>query len=111
MDDSAISHIGLSTAIKGTLRSEGKFHIDGYIEGDVHCSNLSIGPEGNVVGTIFAERVLVLGKFNGILHANEVVLKAGSRVEGKLLQRLLQVEPGAKFSGSVGAQMRPCLKY
>jgi cytoskeletal protein CcmA (bactofilin family) len=98
-DGIAPSIIGPGVTMEGALRSEGDFQIEGNINGDVQCSNLYITTSGKVSGEIFAERILVQGVVRGTIHANEVILLAGGRVDGTIWQRTLQIEIGAHFTG------------
>jgi cytoskeletal protein CcmA (bactofilin family) len=105
------SIIGPSVQMRGALRSIGDFHIEGSIEGDIQCSSLVIAESGQVQGDIFADRVMIRGRFSGALHANEVVLSAGSHVEGIIIQKSLQVEAGARFNGDCRHSENPHVRH
>jgi cytoskeletal protein CcmA (bactofilin family) len=106
-DGIAPSIIGPSVIMEGALRSEGDFQIEGNINGDVQCSSLFITTTGKVSGEIFAERIVVQGVVCGTIHADEVVLLAGSRVDGTIWQRSLQIEIGARFTGDCRRSTSP----
>jgi cytoskeletal protein CcmA (bactofilin family) len=93
------SLIGPTVALNGVLCSDGDFHVEGSINGGIQCTNLVIADSGKVYGDVVADRVLVSGQFSGVLHANEVILAPGSRIEGTIWQRSLRIEAGAHFNG------------
>ena len=93
------SIIGPNVALNGVLCSDGDFHVEGSVNGGIQCMNLIIADSGKVYGDIVADRVLVCGQFSGVLHANEVTLAPGSRIEGTVWQKSLRIEAGARFNG------------
>lgn len=60
--------------VEGKIRCDGPIRIDGEIHGDIQCkSEVSIGQTAFVVATIHAERILVNGRVEGNLIANDQV--------------------------------------
>src|SRR6202007_3315607 len=69
-DPNAKSVIGNDLKIIGQglkIISQGTLQVDGEIEGDVGGSEVIIGEEGKVTGTVAAERVVVRGKIAGVI--------------------------------------------
>jgi cytoskeletal protein CcmA (bactofilin family) len=95
----APSIVSAGAVLSGTLTSEGDYHIEGGVAGDIHCAGLTVSETGQVHGEIFAQDVVVRGAVRGSIRAQKVVLCAGSRVEGDILQAVLVIENGAEFNG------------
>ncbi len=68
-------------------------HIDGELEGVVHSkSAVVIGQTGLVVGEIFANKLVVNGKFTGTVEAEVVEIMPLGRLDGKISSQELVVE-------------------
>lgn len=79
--------------------SQGTLQVDGEIEGDVRGSEVIIGEQGRVTGTVAAERVIVRGRISGVIRGVTVALQSSSRVEGDIHHMSLAIEQGAEFDG------------
>ncbi len=79
--------------------SQGTLQVDGEVEGDVAGSEVIIGEQGKVTGTVSAERVIVRGKISGVIRGMTVALQASARVEGDIHHMSLAIEQGAEFDG------------
>jgi cytoskeletal protein CcmA (bactofilin family) len=79
--------------------SQGTLQVDGEIEGDVGGSEVIIGEQGKVTGTIAAERVVVRGHIAGVVRGANVTLQATSHVDGDIHHMSLAIEQGAEFDG------------
>jgi cytoskeletal protein CcmA (bactofilin family) len=79
--------------------SQGTLQVDGEVEGDVGGSEVIIGEQGRVTGTVAAERVIVRGKISGVIRGVTVTLQSSARVEGDIHHMSLAIEQGAEFDG------------
>jgi len=79
--------------------SQGTLQVDGEVEGDVGGSEVIIGEQGKVTGTVAAERVIVRGRISGVIRGVTVTLQSSSRVEGDIHHMSLAIEQGAEFDG------------
>jgi cytoskeletal protein CcmA (bactofilin family) len=95
----APSIVSAGAVLSGTLTSQGDYRIEGGVAGDIHCAGLTVSETGRVHGEIFAQDVIIRGAVRGSICAQKVVLCAGSRVEGDILQAVLVIENGAEFNG------------
>ncbi|GAB4240748.1 MAG: hypothetical protein Kow0032_28570 [Methyloligellaceae bacterium] len=95
----ATSIIGEDLIITGNIISKGEIEIEGEVQGDVYCSALTIGEQGQVTGGIVAEDVKVHGRVNGSINAIRVTLESSSHVEGDICHQALQLEHGGHFDG------------
>ena len=85
--------------IRGDLATDGDLHLDGAIEGDLKCGQLTIGETGMVGGTIQADSIEVRGRVVGTISARRVRLLATARVDGDINHTELSIESGAHFEG------------
>jgi cytoskeletal protein CcmA (bactofilin family) len=91
--------VSRGVTIVGSLSVEGDVLVEGTIDGDIRCGGLQIAERGAVEGLIVAESVVVLGEFMGLIYARELVLGAGSAVEGQIYHNKLVLEEGSYFEG------------
>jgi cytoskeletal protein CcmA (bactofilin family) len=96
------SVIGKDMSIDGqaiTVRCKGSLRVNGVIEADLHCSELVVGEEAVVKGSIAADNVRVFGQVYGAILGANVVLHPSAQVEGDIHSQSLTVEQGASFDG------------
>ena len=92
--------ISVNVNINGNLSSDGEIQVDGTIEGDVKCAQLSVGETGSIQGNVPATKTLVHGKITGQIESIEVTLSSTAKVQGDLLHQTLAIETGAQFEGN-----------
>lgn len=95
------SIISADMRITGSILSQGEMTIDGKIEGDVKADSLTIGSEGEIIGEIIAQQVIVRGKVKGSIRARKVELEAGAHVQGDIVHARLSIQNDAVFEGQV----------
>ena len=95
----SISTIGEDLTITGNVTSKGELHLDGEIQGDVHCVALVLGENAQLKGGVVAEDVMVRGRLIGSVHALRVMLQSQAHVKGNLFHQSLSIEQGAHFEG------------
>lgn len=97
--------IGRHAELEGNLRLHESIRIDGRVLGHVHSVSdqavcVVVGPFGEVVGDLVAQRIIVAGKVSGNIHALErVELHAGCLVQGDLKYASIAIEHGARVQG------------
>jgi cytoskeletal protein CcmA (bactofilin family) len=99
---SAESVIGSDLSIEGqtiTIRCKGALKVNGNIQADLHCKQIEVGREAIISGSISADEVNVLGRVNGAILGQKVVLHASAEVEGDIHSQYLSIEHGAAFDG------------
>jgi cytoskeletal protein CcmA (bactofilin family) len=94
-----ISTIGSELTITGNVTSKGEIHLDGRVQGDVHCVSLVLGENSSIEGNVTAEDVVIRGRLIGSVRALRVTLQSTSHVEGDLFHHSLALELGAYFEG------------
>lgn len=102
----AISLISSELCVSGSLVSAGDVHIDGAVEGDIHCQSLTIGATATVTGNIIATDVLIRGALIGSIEARSVTLGKTARVTGDILHETIAIEAGAMLDGRLTGHNR-----
>ena len=95
----SISTIGEDLTITGNVTSKGELHLNGRVQGDVHCVALVLGENAQLEGNVVAEDVMVRGRLIGSVRALRVMLQSTAHVEGNLFHKSLSVEQGTHFEG------------
>jgi cytoskeletal protein CcmA (bactofilin family) len=85
--------------IVGSVQYDGPIQLDGVVHGEVRCDDLTVSKHSSVEGVIIADSVTVLGRVNGSIYANKLVLKSACDVEGEIYHRELALEDGCYFEG------------
>nr|WP_231283042.1 polymer-forming cytoskeletal protein [Helicobacter cetorum] len=68
-------------------------HVDGELEGKVESSStVVIGQTGVIVGEIYANKLVVSGKFNGVIEAEIVEIMPLGHIDGKVSSQELVIE-------------------
>jgi len=98
-DPLSASTIGEELTITGNVTSKGELHLNGRIQGDVHCVALVLGENAQLEGSVVAEQVMVRGRLIGSIRALTVTLEARSYVEGNVFHKSLSIEQGTHFEG------------
>jgi cytoskeletal protein CcmA (bactofilin family) len=98
------SIIGEGADIEGILEfTDTDLHIEGTVHGDISTDGRVLVAEGaEVRGTIYGETIQVAGYVEGHVEAEaELVLRPMSEVHATLEADVLEIQPGADFSGEV----------
>jgi cytoskeletal protein CcmA (bactofilin family) len=101
-DSGEKNNILSSVEIKGTIRFSKELTFDGTLEGDItsHGGTLIVGSNGKIRGNLQANSVIVKGKVNGnIIAENRCELHGGAELTGDLKTARLVLEAGAMFVG------------
>ena len=90
------------TSIKGDIKSESNFRIDGNLDGTIDIKGrLDVGPSGFIKGEVKCENADIEGTIDGNIKVSEILtLKSTAKIEGNIETGKLAIEPGATFSGS-----------
>ncbi|MCL9781761.1 polymer-forming cytoskeletal protein [Vibrio sp. S4M6] len=97
---SATTLIAKGCSITGQLKLESDLQVDGSVEGQINAEKtLVISETGMVSGEIFADRVLVNGRFEGKCYAASIEILSKGKVSGTLYTDDLSIEQGGKFLG------------
>jgi cytoskeletal protein CcmA (bactofilin family) len=91
-----------SSIVRGDLKSERGFRIDGKIEGSVESTAaIVIGETGVVAGDVRGSDVIVVGRVEGNIHASgHLDIRATGKVVGDVSASSFRIETGGMFLGT-----------
>src|SRR5271169_717060 len=101
---SGLAQIGKSVVIKGELSGSEDLYLDGQVEGSIALkgNSLTVGPNGQVKGSVEAKGVVVQGKLEGNVQASDrVELRKSAVVTGDISTQRISIEEGAYLKGKV----------
>ena len=98
-----------AVSVSALADSASVLRIDGQTEGSVnYAGTVSVGPQGAVVGDIYATAVFVEGAISGDVHAAESLhIAASATIVGDMYAPRVAVVRGAQLRGNI--TMRPVL--
>lgn len=93
--------IDQGVTLEGTLTVTGTFRIDGNIKGNIISEQTVILGEGaKVEGQIEGNRVVISGRFDGVIFAKgRVEIEAKGVVTGEVHSPCMVIDPGGIFDG------------
>jgi cytoskeletal protein CcmA (bactofilin family) len=94
-----LSFIGADVVVSGNVAATSQIHIDGRIDGNVHCDTLVQGTGGVIAGHIVADAAHLAGLVDGTVKARLVTLEASARVTGDVAYETLSIAAGAAIEG------------
>ena len=102
----AVNMIGKGTSIKGDIRSDGDFRVDGTLTGSIQSNGkIVVGVSGGIEGDITCQNADISGQVKATIRVKELLsLKATSKFLGDIYTNKLAIEPGAKFTGTCNMQ-------
>lgn len=95
--------IAEGTKITGRIDSKESIRLDGSLEGDIDCKGkIIVGASCVITGNVTCQNLELMGTINGnIICSDTVIFRSKSKLEGDLKTNILEIEPGAYFSGSI----------
>jgi cytoskeletal protein CcmA (bactofilin family) len=93
------SIIAADLKIVGNLICGGSIEIEGEIEGNVTCGQVTVRRTGSVKGDVTADVIHVDGEINGLVKGRDIVLSESGRVTGVIMYESLSVKDGAYIDG------------
>lgn len=100
--------LAAGTHLKGEIKSEEDFRIDGVIEGNISCrGKIIVGQSGSLVGNIDCTNIEVFGQITGnILCSDTLILRSTSKVTGDIKMKIVEIEPGAQIVDSTLSMLK-----
>ena len=97
----SINLLGAGTVVKGEIKLNGDFRIDGMFMGTIHCKGkVVVGNTGVIEGEIVCQNADFSGEVKATVKVAELLtLKESAKFTGDITTNKLAIEPGAKFSG------------
>jgi cytoskeletal protein CcmA (bactofilin family) len=86
---------------EGTLEVSGTFRLDANVKGTVRSSDvLILGEKCQMEGGVHGNRVIIAGRFDGVIIASgRVEVRPTGVVTGEIQTPCLVIEPGGVFDG------------
>jgi cytoskeletal protein CcmA (bactofilin family) len=94
-----LSFIGPEVLISGNVATDAQLHVDGRIDGDVRCGNLSQGTGSIIAGNIQADEARLAGTVEGTVVAGILSVEASARILGDVAYETISIEAGAQIEG------------
>ncbi len=93
--------IDQGVTLEGTLTVKGTFRIDGNVKGNVISEQtLILGENAKVEGQIEGNRVVISGRYDGVIFAKgRVEIQPKGVVTGEVHSPCLVIDPGGIFDG------------
>lgn len=99
------SFIGANSVFKGNIETKGTLRIDGTMEGNVNADWVILGEKASLKGDIKARGIIVGGRAEGNLIAEEIVeIKAKGQIVGDISTNKLTIVEGGIFDGRSSMQ-------
>ncbi len=100
--DKLETFLGMNSSLKGVLNVSGTLRVDGTVEGQLFADYVILGESAEVKGEIKAKQILIGGKMDGNVRAEELVeIKSKGKVLGDIFTPKLAIIEGAEFDGKV----------
>ena len=98
----SINLLGSGTVVKGEIKLNGDFRIDGTFIGQIHCKGkVVVGPTGTIEGEIVCQNADFSGDIKATVKVAELLtFKETAKFTGDVTTNKLSIEPGAVFSGT-----------
>jgi cytoskeletal protein CcmA (bactofilin family) len=93
--------IDQGVSIEGTLTVTGTFRVDGHMKGNIISEQtIILGENAKVEGQIEGNRVVIAGRFDGVIFAKgRVEIEAHGVVTGEVHSPCMVIDPGGIFDG------------
>ncbi len=114
------SLIAQGSRIEGNFVFTDGLRVDGEVSGDIRANEdkpsiLVISETANVTGALHADHVIINGRVNGPVHADELLeLQPKAQIHGDVHYKALEMHQGAVISGQMrpltGLEEKPLLK-
>ena len=99
------SFIGVNSVFKGDIETKGTLRVDGTMEGNVNADWVILGEKASSKGDIKARGIIVGGKVEGNLIAEEIVeIKVKGQVSGDISTNKFTIVEGGIFDGRSSMQ-------
>ncbi len=100
--DKLESVLGSNSTFKGELNVKGTLRVDGTIDGQLEADQVILTETAVVKGTIKAKKIIVGGKIDGNMSAQELVeIKSKGKVLGDILTSKLAITEGGEVNGRI----------
>ena len=97
--------IGEGVSITGSIKADNEVTVQGAIDGDINCNNITIHKTGMVKGKIKTENMTVEGNVEGEFNINSILhIKSKGSVNGKVFYDNIQIDQGGTLEGEIKSE-------
>ena len=93
------SVLGPDVIITGSVSATSDLHIDGRVEGDVHCGTLAQGTESQIFGNVSAEIARLAGSIEGTVRVKQLTVERSAKITGDVEYENITIENGGHIDG------------
>lgn len=93
------SVLGPDVTVTGNVSASADLHIDGRVDGDVHCGTLVQGPESRINGSVKADLARIGGTIEGSVSVRQLTVERNARISGDVEYETIAIENGAHIDG------------
>jgi cytoskeletal protein CcmA (bactofilin family) len=93
------SVFGADVTIIGNVTATADLHIDGRIEGDVHCGNLAQGADSKIFGSVTADTARIAGTIEGSVSVKQLTVERSAKIVGDVEYETITIELGGHVEG------------
>ena len=96
------SFLGARSEFQGELTAEVILRMDGAVTGKVEADEVILSETAVIKGNVVAKRIIVGGKVEGILRAENLVeITPKGKVKGEIFTNKLLIMEGGEFNGRI----------
>ena len=100
--DKLESVLGSNSNFKGELKVDGTLRVDGTVDGQLEADHVILTESAVVKGTIKAKKIIIGGKIDGNVRAQELVeIKSKGKVLGDIFTPRLAIIEGGEVNGKI----------
>ena len=100
------SLIGAQSDFQGEFIVKGTLRVEGCVDGRVKADCVIVSKTAVIKGEVRAQRIVVGGKIEGNLHAQEIVeITASGKIFGDIFTNKFAVTRGGEFNGRIEMKM------
>jgi cytoskeletal protein CcmA (bactofilin family) len=94
--------LGMNSSFKGELNVKGTLRVDGMVDGQLDADFVILSESAVVKGTIRAKKIIIGGKMDGTVHAQELVeIKSKGKVLGDVFTQKMSIIEGGECNGVI----------
>jgi len=94
-----LSFFGPEVVISGDVATSAQIHLDGRIDGNLHCAQLCQGGTGIIAGDIVADEARIAGLVQGTVNARTLIVEPSARIVGDVAYETITIAAGARIDG------------
>jgi cytoskeletal protein CcmA (bactofilin family) len=93
------SVLGPDVIVTGNVTATADLHIDGRVEGDVHCGTLAQGAESQIFGSVTADAARIAGAIEGAVRVKLLTVERSAKITGDVEYENITIENGGNIDG------------